>query len=170
MSRPPCYAVLFSWSDSPSLIELTPVPATVPAPELHMHITRSFGYSVLITAVLHLLGCVVEESADPDAGSGDRSDAGNVEPIYEVLPEDDPNLVCCWRQEVSQCSRVCWGGRRPCHYPQSSCNADYDTRLEASNRRDIIVNGCPVWEAIDAERTRCIPFDAGSREDVRRDP
>jgi hypothetical protein len=147
----------------------TTVPVTAPAPDIFMRTPSSFRCVAPVVA-LFAVNCAVEESVEPDAGSGDRSDAGNVEPIYEVLPEDDPNLVCCWRQEVSDCNRVCWGGRRPCHLPQSSCNADYDTRLEANNRREVTVNGCPVWEAIDAERTRCIPADAGSRDDIRRDP
>ena len=170
MSRSPCRAVLFFWSDSPGLIDLTPVPATVPAPELHMHITRSFGYSVLITAVLHLLGCAIEESDETDVGSGDRSDAYNGEPIFEVLAEDNPNLVCCCVQSARQCDLIELGGRRSCRASVNSCPGITHSRLEANNRRDIIVDGCPVWEVIDYEQTRCIPADAGSRDDVRRDP
>ena len=122
---------------------------------------RSLFRCVAPLVALFAVNCAVEESVEPDVGSVVDVDAYDSEPIFEMLAENDPSLVCCCLQIESQCSYVNFGGRRDCRAsPYSGCMTASHSRVEANNRRDIIVDGCPVWEVIDPTLTQCIsgPF------------
>jgi hypothetical protein len=140
--------------------------------------TPSSFRCVAPVVALFAVNCAVEESVEPDAGSGDRSDAYNGEPIFEQLLENDPNWVCCCAQREDQCSNVVLGGRRDCRASPESCGLLQHDRVEPDNRRDVIVDGCPVWEIIDHDLTWCPPdqganppddTDSGLQSDVELD-
>jgi hypothetical protein len=126
--------------------------------------------SALIIASL-ALGCVQEEPAPmPDDAGGELNDAAGSdtvandgfsevstdvsemdtydgEPIYEQLPFDDPNLVCCMIRELtSQCGELYQGGRRRCDQPIRREAGGYpDARLDLGGWEDTVIDGCPVW-------------------------
>ena len=137
-------------------------------------------YSFFIIASL-ALGCVQEapasipddagaelnDAAEPDTettdGSSEEStdvaemDTYNGEPIYEQLPFDDPNLVCCMIRELtSQCGSLYQGGRRRCDQPIRREAGGYpDARLDLDGWEDTVIDGCPVWVLIETRRGTC---------------
>ena len=127
--------------------------------------TPSLFRCVVPVVALFAVNCAVDESAEPDAGSVGDVDAYDGEPIFEVLLENNPDWVCCCVQQEDHCSSVVVGGRRDCRSSPSSCGAYRHERVEPDNRRDVIVDGCPVWEVIDHELTRCPPDQGANPED-----
>ncbi len=137
-------------------------------------------YSFFIIASL-ALGCVQEEPASvPDDAGADLNDSAesdtettdgsseestdvaeidtyNGEPIYEQLPFDDPNLVCCMIRELtSLCGELYQGGRRRCDQPVRREAGGYpDAQLELGGWEDTVIDGCPVWVLIDTRRATC---------------
>ncbi len=112
-------------------------------------------------------GAELNDAAEPDTGATDSSsdestdvaevDTYNGEPIYEQLPFDDPNLVCCMIRELtSQCGSLYQGGRRRCDQPIRREAGGYpDARLDLGGWEDTVIDGCPVWVLIETRRGTC---------------
>jgi hypothetical protein len=114
--------------------------------------------------------CVQEETVEPsadasstdvavdganDLDAGPQADAYNGEPIYEQLPEDDPNLVCCYIRQYTHCSTTWFGGRRACDDNPIGGIVAHQVRHDRGGIEDAIVDGCPVWVITDGNLTRC---------------
>jgi hypothetical protein len=102
------------------------------------------------------LNDAAERDTEPTDGSSEESidvaemDTYNGEPIYEQLPFDDPNLVCCLIRELtSQCGSLAVGGRRRCSEPPLNRDGGYpDATLDPRGWQDTVIDGCPVYVPI----------------------
>jgi hypothetical protein len=102
-------------------------------------------------------GAELNDAAEPDTESTDGSseestdvvelDTYDGEPIYEQLPFDDPNLVCCLIRELtSQCGELYLGGRRRCDEPpRNEFGQATDATLDPRGWEDTVIDGCPVY-------------------------
>jgi len=70
------------------------------------------------------------------------------EPVFELLPTDDPNLICCFRPRAGFCTRLEYGGRRPCDLNVNPPEG-IDDHMNPYGHELRVVNGCPVYIALD---------------------
>ena len=88
-----------------------------------------------------------EDTAEPDVIS-EQYVRG--EPVYELLPADRPDLICCEEVWMGFCTYVNPGGRRACHEATTSTETGPNPyRYELR-----VVDGCPVYVSLGNESCR----------------
>ena len=109
----------------------------------------------LICAVCLFVG-VLRWSVNDSTVFGDNVEESDVssegyvrgEPVFERLPTDDPNLICCYRPRAGFCTRLEYGGRRPCDLSGNQPEG-IDDHMNPYGHELRVVNGCPVYIALD---------------------
>ncbi len=99
--------------------------------------------------------CSIWAACTPEPASSTSTDAGHTEyrePVYDWLPEDDPNQTCCYVQVLYHDSdRSTPGGRRPCNV-----DPDDGPRIRALDGDLYVlrmIDGCPVFVLPDPDAT-----------------
>jgi hypothetical protein len=111
----------------------------------------------LICAVCLFVGVLrwsVNESTvfGDNAEDSDVSSEGYVrgEPVYDMLPADDPDVVCCYPYRAGFCSRLDYGGRRPCDFTPLGDSGD-DDYMNPYGHELRVVDGCPTYVLVGNE-------------------
>jgi hypothetical protein len=83
----------------------------------------------------HYTNATAQQGTEPNYARG--------EPVFDVLPVDDPNLICCHSYDAQECGYIIYGGRRACNMPNSPPFGGAPANPLGHELR--VVDGCPVY-------------------------